>query len=92
MGKETDDAPIELLAYAFRFPELKKAYVEPVGLIADILKEVVQFIPKFRAVFNPHDVSELHNDYDLLNAAISAGKAGKCKPTPMSSVMSLLTP
>lgn len=47
--------------------------------IMDLLEDVEEFIPPFRAVFSPHDNPNLHTDYELMRLAREAARSGKCR-------------
>ncbi|RDB30050.1 Beta-1,2-xylosyltransferase 1 [Hypsizygus marmoreus] len=44
--------------------------------IMELLEDVEEFIPPFRAVFSPHDNPNLHTDYELRTEALKHAAAG----------------
>ncbi|KAF8066953.1 hypothetical protein FPV67DRAFT_1768934 [Lyophyllum atratum] len=44
--------------------------------VIDLLKDVEEFIPPFRAVFSPHDNPNLHTDFELKTEALKHAAAG----------------
>ncbi|GLB41254.1 putative glycosyltransferase family 90 protein [Lyophyllum shimeji] len=44
--------------------------------VMDLLKDVEEFIPPFRAVFSPHDNPNLHTDFELKSEALKHAAAG----------------
>ena len=46
--------------------------------IMELLEDVEQFIPPFRAVFSPHDNPNLHTDFELKSQALAHAAAGTC--------------
>lgn len=48
-------------------------------MVMDLLKEVQDYIPPFRAVFSPHDTPNLLRDYELRRSALEAATLGTCE-------------
>lgn len=48
--------------------------------VIDVLADVEEYLPPFRAVFSPHDNPNLHSDWELREEALDAARHGKCKP------------
>jgi hypothetical protein len=46
--------------------------------IMELLEDVEQSIPPFRAVFSPHDNPNLHTDFELRTEALKHAAAGTC--------------
>lgn len=46
--------------------------------LIEMLEEVEEFIPPFRAVFSPHDNPNLPFEYNLRNSALKAAAEGSC--------------
>lgn len=46
--------------------------------IMELLEDVEEFIPPFRAVFSPHDNPNLHTDFELRTEALKHAAAGTC--------------
>ena len=59
--------------------------------IVDILREVQDWIPPFRAVFNPHDNPGLFTDWELKKQYLDAAKAKKCQLHLHSTFVFLIT-
>jgi hypothetical protein len=47
--------------------------------IVELLEDVQDFIPPFRAVFSPHDNPNLFTDFELMSMARRAAREKKCK-------------
>lgn len=47
-------------------------------MIIDLLKDVEDKIPPFRAIFSPHDNPNLHTDWELRDQALQHAAAGTC--------------
>ncbi|EAU85480.2 Cap3p [Coprinopsis cinerea okayama7 len=77
LGKDTDRSRMRLLNYALNDMSRKGHFTSGARTVSKLLEEVDEFIPAFRAVFNPHDNPNLLSDYGLLQAAIQAGKEGR---------------
>ena len=48
--------------------------------IVDLLEDVREFLPPFRAVFSPHDGPNRLSDYAVKSATLKAAATRKCKP------------
>ena len=46
--------------------------------IMELLEDVEEFIPPFRAIFSPHDNPNLHTDFELRSQALKHAAAGTC--------------
>jgi hypothetical protein len=66
--KDGDETRINLLNAGFEF--------------IDLLEDVQDKIPPFRAVFSPHDNPNLPTDWELKEMALSAAARGKCEFVP----------
>ncbi|KAH6908162.1 glycosyl transferase family 90-domain-containing protein [Coprinopsis sp. MPI-PUGE-AT-0042] len=72
IGKTSIGGELELITYAFH--REKQAFTLGYRELKPLLQEVLDFIPPFRAIFNPHDNPAQLTNYDLLQSAIQAGK------------------
>ncbi|KIL62815.1 glycosyltransferase family 90 protein [Amanita muscaria Koide BX008] len=75
IGIDEEGDEISVLDYAIReekFEDLIKGSVE----ILDILSDVAEHLPPFRAVINPHDVPNQMSDYFVKSAALRAARNG----------------
>ena len=80
IGK-TEESEVKLLAWALPAPGGDFPLEYHLGKareIADILKNVSQFIPPFRAVFSPHDNPYMATDWELKTQALHAAAAQTC--------------
>ncbi|KAJ7596240.1 glycosyl transferase family 90-domain-containing protein [Mycena floridula] len=71
IGKDEDTDPISVLNTSFaegRYDQLIKGSVK----ILDILGDVEEFLPPFRAVFSPHDGPNRLSDYNVKQTALEA--------------------
>jgi hypothetical protein len=78
VGKEAN-GPINIMN--FTLPGNEQAQVDLKGgafEIMELLEEVEEFIPPFRAVFSPHDNPNLHTDFELMSQALKHAAAGTC--------------
>lgn len=64
---------------------IQKEITIGVSHITDLLEDVEEFIPPFRAVFSPHDNPNLHTDFELRSQALRHAAAGTCKESASSS-------
>lgn len=73
------DGPIKLVNYTL--PGQEEARFDLAGgafQIMELLEDVEEFIPPFRAIFSPHDNPNLHTDFELKTEALKHAAAGTC--------------
>ncbi|TFK34650.1 glycosyl transferase family 90-domain-containing protein [Crucibulum laeve] len=76
VGKEANGM-ISLVNYTLPGDEDKRFQLSKGAFeVMDLLEDVEEFIPPFRAVFSPHDNPNLHTDYELRNLALKAAATG----------------
>ncbi|KAL0067878.1 hypothetical protein AAF712_005046 [Marasmius tenuissimus] len=66
-----------------------KQLIKGTSAVVDLLKDIEQFLPSFRATFSPHDGPNRLSDYEVRDAAVEAASIGaqltrKSLPTPAS--------
>jgi hypothetical protein len=80
IGK-TRDSTITMVASALPEPgpnSPTRHFVARANDIADMLSEVADFIPPFRATFSPHDNPDMVTDWELKAQALHAAATGTC--------------
>jgi hypothetical protein len=79
IGKDTLDELIDIKNYSLPTDDPSpNGLAFGVHTIMDLLEDVEDLIPPFRAVFSPHDIPNLLRDYDFKQVALQAVKSGKC--------------
>lgn len=58
---------------------VKKQLANGATLVMEVLEEVEDYLPPFRAVFSPYDNPNLPSDWELRKEAERAAKAGRCE-------------
>jgi hypothetical protein len=75
LGKDAD-SPISMVNFTLPGNENVRFNLAGGGFqIIELLEEVQDFIPPFRAVFSPHDNPNLHTDFELRSMALRAADA-----------------
>ncbi|KAF9450836.1 glycosyltransferase family 90 protein [Macrolepiota fuliginosa MF-IS2] len=79
LGKDTSDAPIDILNFTFGGdrPDEKVHLLNPGFEVIELLEDIQEYIPPFRAVFSPHDNPNLFTDWELRDMAVKAAAQGK---------------
>ncbi|KAG6887518.1 hypothetical protein C0995_014656 [Termitomyces sp. Mi166 len=78
IGK-TDDGPIMIVNYSL--PDVRPStfdFTDGAYQIMELLEDVEDKIPPFRATFSPHDNPNLPTDWELRSQAIKHAAAGTC--------------
>ena len=82
IGKSARDAGMAIVALQLAPADApnspRRAHISQAKEIMDVLKEVQDWIPPFRAVFNPHDNPNLFTDWELKKQYLDAAKAKTC--------------
>jgi hypothetical protein len=78
IGKTSIGGQLELIKYSFHNESRMSDFTVGHRELKKLLREVLDFIPPFRAIMSPHDNPTLLSNYDLLQSAIQAGKENKC--------------
>ncbi|KAJ7584213.1 glycosyl transferase family 90-domain-containing protein [Mycena floridula] len=73
LGKN-DTGPVGVMHTSFA-PGKYEQLIEGSVKILDLLREVDEFLPPFRAVFSPHDVPTRFSDYNVKTAHLDAAKS-----------------
>lgn len=79
IGK-VDGSPIDIVN--FTLPEgidVQERLLQGGYEFIELLEEVQEFIPPFRAIFSPHDNPNLPLDYELKSMALEAAAAHTCE-------------
>lgn len=86
IGKNNPGDPIALLKMNLTYEgNMEWAHYDQAWDFVDMLEQVQDFIPPFRAVFSPHDNPNLHTDWEsktLMVRAAAAGMCTSCSPSP----------
>ena len=80
LGK-TKNSEVTMVASALPEPgpdSPTKNYIAQAKEFADLLNQVSEFIPPFRAVFSPHDNPSRTTDWEVRTQALEAAAAGTC--------------
>ncbi|KAG6825268.1 hypothetical protein H0H92_004252 [Tricholoma furcatifolium] len=75
IGK-TVDGPITIVNYSLPGHTNIRSLMDGAYLIMDLLKDVEDSIPAFRAIFSPHDNPNLPTDWELKQQALDHAAAG----------------
>ena len=87
VGKDSFEDPISLKNYTLSgSDETKEGHAKGAYEIIDLLQDVWQAIPAFRAVVSPHDNPNLHTDFELKQQALRAAATGKCEQPSSTTV------
>jgi hypothetical protein len=92
LGK-TEDSEVKLLAWVLPGPDdgfPLEYHLDKAREIADMLKNVSQFIPPFRAVFSPHDNPYMATDWEIKTQALQAAAAQTCTYDHHRAVLGVL--
>ncbi|KAF8650711.1 hypothetical protein AX16_005084 [Volvariella volvacea WC 439] len=72
------DGKLQILNHTLPYDEKSRTNLMWGGRqIVEMLEDVQEYIPPFRAIFSPHDNPNLHIDWELRQMAIKAAAAGK---------------
>ncbi|TFK26212.1 hypothetical protein FA15DRAFT_667705 [Coprinopsis marcescibilis] len=80
VGKDVPNSPLRMLRGSVTSAEderIANQLHDGADMIADLLREVEQDLPSFRATFSPHDNPNLLSDWELREEAIQAAKRGE---------------
>lgn len=78
IGKQAADDPITILDYSVRQgDDSRYGLAHTVHLIIDLMREVEEYLPPFRAIFNPHDTPNLVTNYLLKQDALRMARQGR---------------
>ncbi|KAK0482416.1 glycosyltransferase family 90 protein [Armillaria novae-zelandiae] len=75
LGKE-EGHRVGLARYAIRDPATHRHVVSGVQMLSEILEDVDEFLPPFRAVFHPHDNPEHVTDWELREKMFEYARTG----------------
>lgn len=77
IGKDSYGDPLSLKRTSFASGEDGDSpLAHGAHLIIDLMEEVEDLLPPFRAIFSPHDNPNLHVDYELKQQALEAARRG----------------
>ncbi|KAJ7591036.1 hypothetical protein C8J56DRAFT_1135555 [Mycena floridula] len=76
VGKDAIDDSISLLNSTLPNPSSRQGLAAGAFMLMDLLEDVQQHIPRFRAVFSPHDNPNLLTDFKLKKLATDAASQG----------------
>lgn len=81
VGKSETDPRIRLLNVSFSFPitQENRHLLGGAEDFIDLVGDLQEHIPPFRAVFSPHDSPTLFTDYHIKTAALEAAARGSCR-------------
>ena len=92
VGKDSFEDPISLKNYTLTgSDETKEVHAKGAYEIINLLQDVWQAIPAFRAVVSPHDNPNLHTDFELKQQALRAAATGKCESLSLIITATKLT-
>ncbi|TFK73367.1 hypothetical protein BDN72DRAFT_814608 [Pluteus cervinus] len=74
IGKNDSTSPIQVLTWAFQEGEYEHLIGTSFGII-ELLREVQDLLPPFRAVFSPHDAPNRLSDFGVKAAALEAASS-----------------
>ena len=78
LGKE-EGHRVKLVNYAIRNPSTHGHVLSGAQMFGELLEDVDEFLPPFRAVFHPHDNPEQVTDWELREIMLKCARAGTCK-------------
>jgi len=77
LGK-AETGKVSVVAWAFQEGKYD-TFIHASDRVLDLLQDVADFLPPFRATFSPHDGPNRLSDYDIKNMALQAARSGTCK-------------